>query len=113
MHHFVFNSSAPSNVSNVIVTDLMDGIMVEWSEPEFPNGMLQYEVTLQQVDLARSLSTFPDLVNVTSDTEIIFSVDIRPYYLYTAIVIPFTAAPVRGNPADNTLQTPEGCKWIL
>ncbi len=97
-------------MSDVNVTELADGILVTWDEPLFPNGVLQYEVTLQRMDLARLENTFPVLVNVTADTELIFIVDILPYHLYTATVIPFTAAPERGNPTDDVVQTAEDSK---
>ena len=91
-------------------TVVADGILVTWDEPLFPNGVLQYEVTLQQMDLATPENIFQDRVNVISERELTFSVTVRPYHRYTATVIPFTADPVRGNPTSDIIQTEEDSK---
>ena len=92
------------------VTEVTGGILVAWSEPLFPNGELQYEVTLQRMDLARPENTFQDLVNVILERVLIFHVDVLPYHLYTATVVPFTAAPERGNSTSGSHQTDEACE---
>lgn len=98
---------APSDVQNLTVADIAGGILVTWDKPLFPNGDLQYEVTLLRTDLARPEKTFQDLVNVTLKRRLIFPVDILPYHVYTAVIVPFTAAPERGNPTNVSIQTNE------
>ena len=66
------------------VTAITDGILVRWSQPLFPNGVLQYEVVLQRMNLARPVIVFQNLTGVTSERELTFSVDILPYHLYPA-----------------------------
>ena len=110
IHFASFISSiplAPSDVPIVNVTEDVGGILVMWDEPLSPNGVLQYEVTLQREDLARPENTFPDLVSTTSERNITFDVDVLPYHLYTATVVPFTAAPKRGNPTNDSHLTAE------
>lgn len=94
----------------MIVTDLMNGILVTWDEPEFPNGEVQYYVTLQQMNLARPDDELQSFQDTTPQLEFTFSVNVLPYHLYTATVVPFTAAPERGNPTTESIQTDEESK---
>ena len=84
-----------------------------WDEPVSPNGMLQYNITFEQIDLAREV-TDEDASSrlVTVELEHVFNVTVRPYFNYTARVTPFTNAG-EGETTVGFLLTEEACKYYF
>ncbi len=70
----------------------VDGfILVSWSEPLAPNGDLRYNLSLEITDLF--LDTVVNTLSFTFISEVTVlntSVAVRPYFNYTATVLPFT-----------------------
>lgn len=89
----------------------MSGILVEWEEPLFPNGELEYNITLEQTDFARMGNVLVDLLAVTSETSQFFSLSTIPHALYEATVVPITEAG-SGEAGTGSLQTPEESKSL-
>ena len=77
-----------------------------WTEPVSPNGRLQYNLTLTQVDLANPGTIFPPLTGVTDQTQFIFNIMLLAHYQYNVTVTPFTGAG-EGEEDTDSLQTAE------
>ena len=72
----------------VNVSEVGGVIVVSWAEPESPNGDLKYNVSLEITDLFTASVTMVDFTVI--ETELNTSVSMRPYFNYTATVVPFT-----------------------
>jgi len=76
----------------VTVSDTGGVVQLSWTQPAHPNGDLQYNVTLEVTDLFRdstnSSLTFPRISGMILSLNT--GVFTRPYFNYTATVLPFT-----------------------
>ena len=103
--------AAPSAVLNVDLFESVGGLSVTWDEPEEPNGVLQYNVTLTQTNLANPDTPLDVLTNITMETNFSFSLSLPPYYEYNVTVTPFTGGG-KGGMGFDTHQTNEAGETV-
>ena len=98
---------APSNIEKVDAYFINTShIFANWTEPEFLNGNLRYEVNMTSTDLLTN-TTFLFISTVVVDTSILIEVSMAVFEEYEVTVVPFTGAG-RGATAMSSFQTPEG-----
>ena len=88
------NLSADINASIAIIS---------WVEPENPNGVLNYTVSIVGVSLATDAEILNEMLVTTNTSE---SIDIQPHSNYTVVVTSRTGAG-EGDPVSINFDTPE------
>ena len=94
---------------NLVATRLdFSLINITWDEPQTPNGIVSYEVSITGVDLATQLNVLSETA-VTNETQYSVEAALEVYALYVVMVTAMTG----GGPAQTVvtnLTTPEGGK---
>lgn len=84
---------------------------MEWDEPLLPNGELQYNITLTEMNLARAESELVEYMAVTTERSEFFELSSAPYTLYVASVVSVTGAG-GGEAVVESLRTDEESKLL-
>ena len=94
---------------NLVATRLdFSLINITWDEPQTPNGIVSYELSITGVDLATQLSVLSE-TTVTNETQYSVETTLEVYAQYVVMVTAMTG----GGPAQTVvtnLTTPEGGK---
>ena len=85
-------------------------ISITWDEPEMPNGIVSYEVTVTGVDLATQLSVL-NVTAATNETQYSIRTDVEVYAQYVVMVTAITGGG-RGPTVETNLTIPTGCKLV-
>ena len=101
---------APSPVRNVSVVLNAFSAQISWEEPEFPNGILTYALSIQGVSLATG-ETIGNLTLFLSDTEYLLEGTL-PYSRYTVMVVSRTGAG-DGAAVTFVFETPQGSTCLF
>ena len=96
----------PSSAQNVWTINNITHIMVTWSPPTTPNGIVNYTVEIRETNLLTSQTTKEFQAMVVTDLFYVFEYSVRPYSRYTVSVTSQTAAGV-GETEMDSLDTPE------
>ena len=86
----------------------MSSVLISWLEPEFPNGIVEYVVSVEGTNIASGAVVLNQSLSTTSSTEYLLN-DVQPFSTYTVVVTSRTAAG-NGDPVTITFDTPEGSK---
>ena len=105
-------SSVPSDIQNVTVVNNGTHILASWTEPEFPNGVLRYNITLTDTDLLTGETSDIAKGEVVSETEFGLQFIVDFYIRYEIIVVPFTGAGA-GNEGTDAFDTDQGSKYVI
>ena len=96
----------PSSAQNVQTTRNNTHIMVTWSPPATPNGIVNYTVEIRETDLLTSQTTKELDAMVVTDLFYVLEYSVRPYSRYTVSVTSQTAAGM-GETEMDSFDTPE------
>ena len=94
------NLSADINASIAIIS---------WVEPENPNGVVNYTVSIVGVSLTTDAEILNEMLVATNTSE---SIDIQPHSNYTVVVTSRTGAG-EGDPVSINFQTPEESECFM
>ena len=101
---FVF-PLVPSPVQNLTTSFNATHIIIKWEAPEFPRGLVNYTVVVQERDL---LSDATDIIamDVVTELQLIVDYPVEVYSEYTINVTSQTSAG-EGDTETTMFQTPE------
>ena len=107
---FLF-AAAPTEVRNLLATaPNFTLINITWDEPETPNGIVSYEVTVTGVDLATQLSVL-NVTAATNETQYLLGTTVEVYAQYVVMVTAITGGG-RGTPVETNFNTSEGGELV-
>ena len=94
---------------NLVATRLdFSLINITWDEPQTPNGIVSYEVSITGVDLATQLNVLSE-TTVTNETQYSVETTLEVYAQYVVMVTAMTGGGQAQTVVTN-LTTPEGGK---
>ena len=94
---------------NLVATRLdFSLINITWDEPQTPNGIVSYELSITGVDLATQLSVLSE-TTVTNETQYSVETTLEVYAQYVVMVTAMTGGGQAQTVVTN-LTTPEGGK---
>ena len=94
---------------NLVATRLdFSLINITWDEPQTPNGIVSYEVSITGVDLATQLNVLSETA-VTNETQYSVEAALEVYAQYVVMVTAMTGGG-QGPTVVTNLTTPEGGK---
>ena len=107
----IFPLSAPSAAQNVTASPNDTHILISWSEPASPNGVVTYSVEVVERDLLTNDNFTVATENMVTGLELAVNYTEEPYSEYTIVVTSQTGAGM-GDPVSVSFQTPEEGKYI-
>ena len=105
---------APSSAENLTVAYNSTNIIITWSTPVYPNGLVNFTVVVKERDLLDDSGDPPTIIEqqITKELELVVDYVVNAYHEYVVSVTSQTSAGM-GESVMETFVTPEDGKKTI
>ena len=101
-YNISFITPAPSPAQNLTVRSNASYIFITWASPDYPNGVVNYTVIVQERNLLTN-ATADIQSEVTATLELLVSYEVRAYHEYSISVTSQTGGGMGGTVLESFL----------